>query len=136
MNVNDKNTETKEREIDRLTHGLMQQTLEQPSLSLNARIMARIMKEKRQVYRYYIRRLPSSRAILTAVAAYAAAMIGLFYFLFLHAGAEAAIGDSLKKYFPLLLTAIGCASLFFCFTQLDNWLLKKEKKNSAEPDLK
>lgn len=132
MNANEKNKEAEEREIDSLTRGLMKHTFEQPSLSLNARIMERIMKEKRLVYQYYIRKLPSSRTILTAVGAYAAIMIGLFYFFAMHAGSETAISDSLKKYFPLVLTGIGCASLFFCFTQLDNWLLRKEKKNSTK----
>lgn len=134
MNVNERNKEAKEKEIDSLTRNLMQQTFEQPSLSLNARIMARIMKEKRQVYQYYIQRLPSPSTILIAVAAYAAIMVGLFYFFFLHAGAEMEITDSLKKYFPLVLTLAGCVSLFFCFTQLDNWLLKKEKKKTPRQE--
>lgn len=134
MNVNEKNKEIKEREIDSLTRNLMQHTFEQPSLSLNARIMARIMKEKRQVYQYYIRKLPSPSVILTVVIAYAAVMVGLFYFVFMHAGIETEISHSLKKYFPLLVTLSGGVSLFFCFTQLDNWLLKKEKKKFAKPE--
>ena len=42
-------------EQDRLTHQLMEGTTERPSSSMNARIMAILMKEKRKVYVYTVR---------------------------------------------------------------------------------
>ena len=45
MNMNEK-------DIDHLTRKLMRGTAEQPSASLNSRIMALIIQEKKRVYKY------------------------------------------------------------------------------------
>ena len=49
MNMNEK-------DIDHLTRKLMRGTAEQPSASLNSRIMALIIQEKKRVYKYYIKK--------------------------------------------------------------------------------
>lgn len=118
---------TNEKDIDDLTRRLMQNTFEQPSFSLNARIMARIMKEKRQIYTYYMRKLPSLNTILVLIGVYVLVVGGVFYTLFIHAGPEADLEPALHQYFPVAFTVIACLSFFFFFTQLDKWLYKKGK---------
>lgn len=118
---------TNEKDIDDLTRRLMQNTFEQPSFSLNARIMARIMKEKRQIYTYYMRKLPSLNTILILIGVYVLVVGGLFYTLFSHAGSETDLEPALHQYFPVAFTVIACLSFFFFFTQLDKWLYKKGK---------
>ena len=91
MNMNEK-------DIDHLTRKLMRGTAEQPSASLNSRIMALIIQEKKRVYKYYIKK---------------------------PGGAETVLG-SLRAYFPIVLTIASGISCFFLFTQLDNWLKREE----------
>lgn len=126
---------TNEKDADDLTRRLMQNTFEQPSFSLNARIMARIMKEKRQIYTYYIRKMPSLGAILSIMGVYLLVAGGLFYHLFIHSGSGIALDPALHRYFPVAFTVIACLSFFFLFTQLDKWLYKKgvgQKSTSPE----
>lgn len=131
MNANRKDIQSQEKQIGSLTRDLMRDTFEQPALSLNARIMARIMKEKRRIYKRYVRKLPSPTTILGGVAAYVMIMAGVFYILFTQPEMQILANDSLKKYFPFLLTAVVCIAFFFFFAQLDHWLYKKERKKNS-----
>lgn len=128
---------TNEKDIDDLTRRLMRDTFEQPSFSLNARIMARIMKEKRQIYTYYIRRLPSLGTILAIIGGYLLLIGGIFYYLFTHNASGIALDPALHRYFPVAFTVIACLSFFFLFTQLDKWLYKKGvgQKRSVPKDV-
>ncbi len=60
MNMNEK-------DIDHLTRKLMRGTAEQPSASLNSRIMALIIQEKKRVYKYYIKKRFTFLAYLSLI---------------------------------------------------------------------
>lgn len=128
---------TNEKDLDDLTRRLMQNTFEQPSFSLNARIMARIMKEKRQVYTYYIHRLPSLGTILAILGGYLLITGGVFCYLFIFGGPGIASHPVFHRYFPVAFTVIASLSFFFLFTQLDKWLYKKGvgQKNTIPKDV-
>lgn len=118
---------TTDESIDKLTRSLMENTAEQPSVSLNARIMALIMGEKRAAFKKcYIKKLPSPFAIFIGFAAYMMLIAGgASLFMKQAAGGDELI-QSIKHFFPLLLTVGSGVSIFFFFAQLDNWLRVKE----------
>ena len=102
-------------ERDQLTHQLMEGTTERPSSSMNARIMAILMKEKRKVYVYTVRFWLTPGGLLTGLAVYLLLVGGLLFgggqwlkeALVAHQSAYA-------QFFPVLLT--GCSGLaFFVF---------------------
>lgn len=131
MNVYRNDIEAQEKQIESLTRSLMHDAFEQPRLSLNARIMARIMKEKRRIYKQYVRKLPSPATILGGVAVYIMITAGICYLLFTQPETQSLANGCLKKYFPFLLTTLVCIAFFFFFAQLDHWLYKKEKRKTS-----
>ncbi|WP_297903605.1 hypothetical protein [uncultured Parabacteroides sp.] len=117
-----------EREIDHLTRELMRGTTEQPSASLNSRIMALIMQEKKRVYRYYIKRRFTPAGILGMFVAYMFVLVGILYLVRLSPGGIETVLGSLRAYFSIVLTVASGISCFFLFTQLDNWLKREEMR--------
>lgn len=120
----------KETEIDQLTRSLMRGATEQPSASLNARIMSLIGKQRLQPVKTYLAPSTSLGFLLSFF---------FFYLALVSLGAICLLGpsgetfawlDTLRKVFPLLLIVGGGTACFFCFTQLDNWLFAREKERS------
>lgn len=72
MNMNEK-------DIDHLTRKLMRGTAEQPSASLNSRIMALIIQEKKRVYKYYIKKRFTPVGIFSIFVAYMLVLVGILY---------------------------------------------------------
>ena len=110
MNMNEK-------DIDHLTRKLMRGTAEQPSASLNSRIMALIMQEKKRV---------TPVGIFSMFVAYMLVLVGILYLVKLSPGGAETVLGSLRAYFPIVLTIASGISCFFLFTQLDNWLKREE----------
>ncbi|MDD2952774.1 MAG: hypothetical protein PHC95_06390 [Parabacteroides sp.] len=115
-----------EKDIDHLTRKLMRETAEQPSASLNARIMALIMQEKKRVYKYYIKKQFTPVGIFSMLVAYLFVLVGVLYLVKLSPGGTDTVLGSLRAYFPIVLTIASGISCFFLFTQLDNWLRGEE----------
>mgnify|MGYP003232818854 CR=1 FL=1 len=114
MNMNEK-------DIDHLTRKLMRGTAEQPSASLNSRIMALIIQEKKRVYKYYIKKRFTPVGIFSMLV-----LVGILYLVKLSPGGAETVLGSLRAYFPIVLTIASGISCFFLFTQLDNWLKREE----------
>ena len=119
MNMNEK-------DIDHLTRKLMRGTAEQPSASLNSRIMALIIQEKKRVYKYYIKKRFTPVGIFSIFVAYMLVLVGILYLVKLSPGGAETVLGSLRAYFPIVLTIASGISCFFLFTQLDNWLKREE----------
>ena len=110
-------------ERDGLTHQLMEGMTERPSSSMNARIMAILMKEKRKVYVYTVRFWLTPGGLLTGLAVYLLIVGGLLFgggqwlkeALVAHQSAYA-------QFFPVLLTGCSGLAFFVFFIQLDKWL--------------
>ncbi|WP_102407098.1 hypothetical protein [Parabacteroides bouchesdurhonensis] len=118
---------TSEEHIDKLTKKLMNGTFEQPSPSLNTRIMALIMGEKRSLIRKcYIKRMPSLSMVIGCFVVYMMLIAGVASLFMKQSETMSNLLEGLKNIFPMLLTIGTCVSLFFFFTQLDNWLNTKE----------
>lgn len=108
---------------DELTHQLMEGTTERPSSSMNARIMAILIKEKRKVYVYTVRFWLTPGGLLTGLAVYLLIVGGLLFgggqwlkeALVAHQSAYA-------QFFPVLLTGCSGLAFFVFFIQLDKWL--------------
>lgn len=118
---------TEDKEIDKLTRKLMEGTTEQPSPSLNSRIMALIMREKPQLRICHMRNIPSTQIIVVALLAYMLLLVGGMNLFQTYQHTEV-ISHSLKQMFPLILTGAGGISFLFFFTQLDNWLRRRDMK--------
>ena len=119
MNMNEK-------DIDHLTRKLMRGTAEQPSASLNSRIMALIIQEKKRVYKYYIKKRFTPVGIFSIFVAYMLVLVGILYLVKLSPGGAETVLGSLRAYFTIVLTIASGISCFFLFTQLDNWLKREE----------
>ena len=117
---------TNEKDIDHLTRKLMRGTAEQPSASLNSRIMALIIQEKKRVYKYYIKKRFTPVGIFSIFVAYMLVLVGILYLVKLSPGGAETVLGSLRAYFPIVLTIASGISCFFLFTQLDNWLKREE----------
>lgn len=116
---------TNEKDIDRLTRGLMRDAAEQPSSSLNARIMKLIRAEKKRAATYRMRRLPPMSVVLALFAAYMLLMSGAL-FLYKDAPESAtSLPEAAKGYFPLLLTVGAGISFCYFFAELDKWLRRR-----------
>lgn len=122
----------KETEIDQLTRNLMHDTAEQPSASLNARIMTLIGKTRRQPVEICTGRMPSPGLILC---------VFTFYMICLVLGAFCLFGSwdtpyqwiaPLRTFFPLVLIISSTLSSFFCLAQLDNWLYRRAKNKEEQ----
>lgn len=124
MNMNEK-------DIDLLTRKLMQGTAEQPSTSLNSRIMALIMREKKRVYKYSVKKQFTPAGIFGMFVAYMLVLAGIMHWVRLSPEGLETVWGFLHGYFPIILTVVSGVSYFFLFTQLDNWLKREEthKKN-------
>lgn len=122
-----------ENDIDRLTRGLMQGTTEQPSPSLNSCIMAMIMREKRRVFKYYVKKRFTPTGIFAMCVVYMLIVVGVLFMAKAHMGETAAISVALRHFFPVLLTVASGISCFFLFTQVDNWMRGEELKRRQIP---
>lgn len=114
---------TNEKEMDCLTRSLMKDTIEQPSASLNSRIMALIMAEQKRMCKYHMRRLPPVSILFVLLVGYMLLLAGIG-FLVKSAGTSG-MESSLAmfmKYFPLLLTVGAGVSFCYLFGELDHWL--------------
>lgn len=121
---------TKEKEIDTLTRRLMQGTAEQPSSSLNARIMALIGKRRRHPAEMYVGRAPSVGLILVCLWGYLLLVAAGAFCLRGPSDVSVAGVGSIRQLFPAVLTVGGAGFFFFCFAQLDTWLVHRGKKRS------
>ena len=118
----------KRKDIDHLTSKLIQGTAEQPSSSLNTKIMEQIMRERSWKGRVYVKNMPSVGTIIIVLVAYCLVVLGFGLIPSLSQSVIASFSlDDLKVLFPLLLTIGGGASLFFFFAQLDRWLNRERK---------
>lgn len=125
------------KDIDHLTHELMRGTAEQPSASLNARIMALITQEKRRVYKCYVSKRLTPVGVFGMLMAYLFALVGILYWVKLSPGGAETVLGSLRTYFPVVLTIASGISCFILFTQLDNWLRSEEtrRRNTSKEKL-
>lgn len=122
----------KETEIDQLTRGLMHDTAEQPSASLNARIMALIRKTRRRPAEIYLGRTASPGLILGVFTFYMLCL-GLGAFCLFGSGGKPSLWiAALKTFFPLVVIGGGILSSFFCLAQLDNWLYRRAKNKEEQ----
>ena len=116
-------------EQDRLTHQLMAGTTERPSSSMNARIMAILMKEKRKVYVYTVRFWLTPGGLLTGLAVYLLIVGGLLF------GGSQWVKETLttalpahSQLYPVLITLCSGLAFFAFFVQLDKWLRWRAKR--------
>ena len=116
-------------EQDRLTHQLMEGTTERPSSSMNARIMAILMKEKRKVYVYTVRFWLTPGGLLTGLAVYLLIVGGLLF------GGSQWVKETLttalpahSQLYPVLITLCSGLAFFAFFVQLDKWLRWRAKR--------
>ena len=116
-------------ERDQLTHQLMEGTTERPSSSMNARIMAILMKERRKVYVYTVRFWLTPRGLLTGLAVYLLIVCGLLF------GGSQWVKETLltnqsahAQLFPVILTGCSGLAFFVFFVQLDKWLRWRAKR--------
>ena len=110
-------------ERDQLTHQLMEGTTERPSSSMNARIMAILMKERRKVYVYTVRFWLTPGGLLTGLAVYLLIVGSLLF------GGSQWVKETLltnqsahAQLFPVILTGCSGLAFFVFFVQLDKWL--------------
>ena len=116
-------------ERDGLTHQLMEGMTERPSASMNARIMAILMKEKRKVFVYTVRFWLTPSGLLTGLAVYLLIVGSLIL------GGMRWMKGTLTTYlpahdqlFPVLITLCSGLAFFVFFTQLDKWLRWRAKR--------
>ena len=116
-------------EQDRLTHQLMEGTTERPSSSMNARIMAILMKERRKVYVYTVRFWLTPGGLLTGLAVYLLIVGSLLF------GGMRWMKETLttalpahSQLFPVLITLCSGLAFFVFFVQLDKWLRWRAKR--------
>ena len=116
-------------ERDQLTHQLMEGTTERPSSSMNARIMAILMKERRKVYVYTVRFWLTPGGLLTGLAVYLLIVGGLLF------GWSQWVKETLltnqsahAQLFPVILTGCSGLAFFVFFVQLDKWLRWRAKR--------
>lgn len=116
-------------ERDQLTHQLMEGTTERPSSSMNARIMAILMKERRKVYVYTVHFWLTPGGLLTGLAVYLLIVCGLLF------GGSQWVKETLltnqsahAQLFPVILTGCSGLAFFVFFVQLDKWLRWRAKR--------
>ena len=116
-------------EQDRLTHQLMEGKTERPSSSMNARIMAILMREKRKVYVYTVRFWLTPGGLLTGLAVYLLIVGGLLF------GGSQWVKETLttalpahSQLYPVLITLCSGLAFFAFFVQLDKWLRWRAKR--------
>ena len=116
-------------ERDQLTHQLMEGTTERPSSSMNARIMAILMKERRKVYVYTVRFWLTPGGLLTGLAVYLLIVGSLLF------GGSQWVKETLltnqsahAQLFPVILTGCSGLAFFVFFVQLDKWLRWRAKR--------
>ena len=116
-------------ERDQLTHQLMEGTAERPSSSMNARIMAIVMKERRKVYVYTVRFRLTPGGLLTGLAVYLLIVGGLLF------GGSQWVKETLttalpahSQLLPMLITLCSGLAFFVFFVQLDKWLRWRAKR--------
>ena len=116
-------------ERDQLTHQLMEGTTERPSSSMNARIMAILMKERRKVYVYTVHFWLTPGGLLTGLAVYLLIVGGLLF------GGIQWVKETLltnqsahAQLFPVILTGCSGLAFFVFFVQLDKWLRWRAKR--------
>lgn len=116
-------------EQDRLTHQLMAGTTERPSASMNTRIMAILMREKRKVYVYTVRFWLTPGGLLAGLALYLLTIGGLLF------GGSQWLKETLTtdlpahaQLFPVLITLCSGLTFFVFFVQLDKWLRWRAKR--------
>ena len=116
-------------ERDQLTHQLMEGTTERPSSSMNARIMAILMKERRKVYVYTVRFWLTPGGLLTGLAVYLLIVGGLLF------GGSQRVKETLltnpsahAQLFPVILTGCSGLAFFVFFVHLDKWLRWRAKR--------
>ncbi|MDH6356205.1 hypothetical protein [Parabacteroides sp. PF5-9] len=119
------NTENKK--IDQLTTCLMKESFEEPSSSLNSRIMALIRKEKQPSPVYAVEKMPSISTLFIGVGIYLLVIIGLLSLFQANEMAGAQFVWIIKNSVPFILTVGSGISFFFFYGQLDNWLRRKEE---------
>lgn len=108
---------------DELTARLMADTAERPSAALNARVMERLMKERRKVYVYTVRAWLTPQGLLCGIVAYLALAGALLWYLSDPTRSEALPGCSaLVSHLPVVLTIATFFSCFLLFSTLDKWL--------------
>ena len=117
---------------DELTHQLMEGTTERPSSSMNARIMAILMKEKRKVYVYTVRFWLTPGGLSTGLAIYLLLICGILL------GGSQWVKETLltdqsahAQLFPVLLTGCSGLAFFVFFIQLDKWLRWRAKRTRS-----
>ena len=116
-------------ERDGLTHQLMEGMTERPSASMNARIMAILMKEKRKVFVYTVRFWLTPSGLLTGLAVYLLIVGSLIF------GGMRWMKGTLTtdlpaddQLFPVLITLCSGLAFFVFFVQLDKWLRWRAKR--------
>lgn len=116
-------------ERDQLTHQLMEGTTERPSSSMNARIMAIVMKERRKVYVYTVRFWLTPGGLLTGLAVYLLIVGGLLFGGSQWVKETVAVDlPSHSQLFPVLITLCSGLAFFVFFVQLDKWLRWRAKR--------
>lgn len=119
-------------ERDQLTHQLMEGTTERPSSSMNARIMAILMTEKRKVYVYTVRFWLTPGGLLTGLAVYLL-IVGSLIFGGTHWMKESLTTDlpAHAQLLPMLITLCSGLAFFVFFVQLDKWLRWRSRKTGT-----
>ena len=119
-------------ERDQLTHQLMEGTTERPSSSMNARIMAILMKERRKVYVYTVRFWLTPGGLLTGLAVYLLIVGSLLF------GGSQWVKEILttalpahSQLFPVLITLCSGLAFFVFFVHLDKWLRWRAKRTRS-----
>jgi len=119
-----------EKEVNLLTRQLMKESLEQPSPSLNLRIMEMIRQEMEATRICYINKMPSLSSILTGLFIYLVIIAGVVYLFQNDPNSTDLLLANIRSHLPMILTICSGVSFYFLYGELDKWLRRKEEKES------
>lgn len=111
-----------EQETDQLTRALMQETAEKPSLELNSRIMAFLLKKAPQKAAFSIKKPISAGQFFILFVIYMLVIAGGLMLSQKQGESLSELMLLLKDIFPIFLTVASGISFFVLFGLLDEWL--------------
>lgn len=105
------------KQLDNLTKQLMRESIEEPSPSLNKRIISVLLKERFHKRVAYIQSLPKMETIISFIIVYVIAAVGVMYYIQCNtAETERIISNLLNNYrLPILVLSIFVIFITLCY---------------------